>query len=435
VTPIIENAADALALTLHEAGYVDLSRIAELIGRSRDEAIAELGDHVFLDPQFTIENIESWQTADAYLSGPVRTKLAAAVAAAALDPRYHRNVEALRQVQPEDLKPSDISARLGAPWIPAEDAALFSNDIGIKTFIHHTPEIAAWTIDVKAFAGQAAATSEWGTERRHAGQLLSDALNSAIPQICDIFIEDGQEKRILNAAETEAAKEKLQKIKTAFERWVWTDPERADRLSRLYNDQFNNLVPRHFDGSHLRLPGASSVIKFYAHQKRVIWRIISTGQTYVAHAVGAGKTFSIAAAIMEQRRSPHHWRDRRRSDYRRRNPGISQAFLPDQYDQPQRRRSGRLATRLGSLRQIPLHGGKEPWTRSDPRLGDPDHQHPRRNVHPPAVHADGGSRGARHSRIRRLGRDLRRNQDRTRTATLRTLQTRHAPNSSMSPTS
>jgi len=303
VTPLIESAADALAVTLHEAGYVDLSRIAELIGRSRDEAIAELGDRIFLDPQLTIENIENWQTADAYLSGPVRTKLAAATAAAALDPRYHRNIEALRQVQPEDLKPSDISARLGAPWIPAEDVALFSNEIiGIKTFIHHTPEIAAWTIDVKAFSGQATATSEWGTERRHAGQLLSDALNSAIPQIYDVFIEDGQEKRILNAAETEAAKEKLQKIKTAFERWVWTDPERADRLSRLYNDQFNNLVPRHFDGSHLQLPGASSVIKFYEHQKRVIWRIISTGQTYVAHAVGAGKTFSIAAAIMEQKR-------------------------------------------------------------------------------------------------------------------------------------
>jgi N12 class adenine-specific DNA methylase/adenine-specific DNA methylase len=303
VTPIIESAADALAVTLHETGYVDLSRIAELIGRSRDETIAELGDHVFLDPQLTIESIESWQTADAYLSGPVRTKLAAAIAAAALDPRYHRNIEALRQVQPEDLKPSDISARLGAPWIPAEDVALFSNEIiGIKTFIHHTPEIAAWTIDVRAFAGQAAATSEWGTERRHAGQLLSDALNSAIPQIYDVFIEDGQEKRILNAAETEAAKEKLQKIKTAFERWVWTDPERADRLSRLYNDQFNNLVPRHFDGSHLQLPGTSSVIKFYAHQKRSVWRIISTGQTYVAHAVGAGKTFSLIAAVMEQKR-------------------------------------------------------------------------------------------------------------------------------------
>jgi N12 class adenine-specific DNA methylase len=300
---LVESAADALAVTLHEMGYVDLARIAELIGRSCEETIAELGERIFLDPQLTAGTIESWQTADAYLSGPVRTKLAAAIAAAAIDPRYQRNVEALRQVQPEDLKPSDISARLGAPWIPAEDIAQFSAEvIGIKTAIHHTPEVASWTLDIKAFVGQAAATSEWGTERRHAGLLLSDALNAAIPQIYDVFEEDGKEKRVLNAAETEAAKEKLQKIKTAFERWVWTDPERADRLARIYNDQFNNLVPRHFDGSHLSLPGASSVIKFYEHQKRVIWRIIATGQTYVAHAVGAGKTFSIAAAIMEQKR-------------------------------------------------------------------------------------------------------------------------------------
>ncbi|WOJ91717.1 N-6 DNA methylase (plasmid) [Methylocapsa polymorpha] len=303
VTPLIENAADALAVTLHELGYVDIGRIAELSGRSREETLAELGDRIYLDPQLTIDAIESWQTADAYLSGPVRTKLAAAIGAAALDPRYQRNVEALRQVQPEDLKPSDISARLGAPWIPAQDVAAFSAEIiGIETFIHHTPEIAAWTLNVRAFDGQAAATSEWGTERRHAGLLLSDALNASIPQIFDVFVEDGVEKRVLNAADTEAAKEKLQKIKTAFEHWVWTNAERADRLSRIYNDGFNNLVPRHFDGSHLQLPGASSVIKFYEHQKRVIWRIISAGQTYVAHAVGAGKTFSIAAAIMEQKR-------------------------------------------------------------------------------------------------------------------------------------
>ena len=114
--------------------------------------------------------------------------------------------------------------------------------------------------------------------------------------------EDGVEKRVLNAADTEAAKDKLARIKAAFETWVWKDVERADRLARIYNDRFNNLVPRHFDGSHLTIPGASSVISFYAHQKRVIWRIVASGTTYVAHAVGAGKTFSLAAAIMEQKR-------------------------------------------------------------------------------------------------------------------------------------
>jgi N12 class adenine-specific DNA methylase len=302
-TPLVESAADALAVTLHEVGHVDLDRIAELFGRSRAEVLAELGEAVFLNPELTTEAIEVWETADAYLSGAVRTKLAAAQVAAALDGRYVRNVAALERVQPEDLKPSDITARLGAPWIPAEVIEAFSAEIiGVRTSIRHTVEIAAWTVDAASFAGRAAATSEWGTERRNAGLLLHDALNAAIPAIYDVWMEEGRERRELNAAETEAAKDKLQKIKSAFERWVWTDVERTDRLARIYNDRFNNLVPRHFDGSHLTLPGASSVIRFYAHQKRVIWRIISSGTTYVAHAVGAGKTFSLAAAIMEQKR-------------------------------------------------------------------------------------------------------------------------------------
>lgn len=301
--PLIESAADALAVALHERGHVDINHVAELLGRSRDETLAELGERVFLDPQLSDDGVETWQTADAYLSGAVRAKLAAAQEAAERDPRYRRNVEALRQVQPEDIKPSDISARLGAPWIPADVVMTFAAEvIGVQTTIRHTVEIAAWTTDVRPFVGQAAATSEWGTARRHAGLLLGDALNSSIPQIYDVWMEDGKEKRELNAPETEAAKEKLAKIKSAFERWVFTDPERTDRLARIYNDQFNNLVPRHFDGAHLQLPGASSVIKFYDHQKRVIWRIVSAGSTYVAHAVGAGKTFSLAAAIMEQKR-------------------------------------------------------------------------------------------------------------------------------------
>ena len=242
-------------------------------------------------------------TADAYLSGKIRTKLAAAVAAASLDERYRRNVAALEKTLPEDLKPSDITARLGAPWIPADVVAAFSEDVlGVKTPVYHTVEIASWSINVHAFAPVATSSTDWGTSRRHAGELLMDALNASLPQIYDVFTEDGVEKRVLNAADTEAAKDKLAKIKAAFETWVWKDVERADRLARIYNDRFNNLVPRHFDGSHLTIPGASSVISFYAHQKRVIWRIVASGTTYVAHAVGAGKTFSLAAAIMEQKR-------------------------------------------------------------------------------------------------------------------------------------
>ncbi|HEV2673329.1 MAG TPA: N-6 DNA methylase [Aliidongia sp.] len=300
--PLVETVHDALAVTLHEVGIVDLDRIAELVGRTREQARAELGEAVFLDPALSRE-MEIWQTADAYLSGPVRTKLAVARAAAALDGRYQRNVAALERVQPEDLRPSDICARLGAPWVPAEIVEQFSAEvIGIATAIRHTVEIAAWTIDTTVFAGQAAATSEWGTSRRHAGLLLSDALNASLPAIYDVWTADGVEHRELNAPETEAAKEKLQKIRGAFEHWAWKDADRTERLARIYNDRFNNLMPRQFDGGHLSLPGASSVIRFYPHQKRVIWRIIAAGSTYVAHAVGAGKTFSLAAAVMEQKR-------------------------------------------------------------------------------------------------------------------------------------
>ena len=301
--PVIASAADALAVTLHEVGHVDLDRIAELLGRPRAEVLAELGGAVFLNPALSLEGFEMWETADAYLSGSVRTKLAVAAAAAGTDTRYTRNVAALRDVQPEDLKPSDITARLGAPWMPADVVESFvAEQIGVEVRIRHTVEIASWSFNIHAFAGLAATTSEWGTQRRHAGELLDDALNAVIPQIYDTWIEDGTERRKLNPEDTEAAKEKLAKIKTAFERWVWHDAERADRLSRIYNDRFNNLVPRAFNGDHLQLPGASNVITMRGHQKRVVWRIISDGTTYIAHAVGSGKTFSMAAAVMEQRR-------------------------------------------------------------------------------------------------------------------------------------
>ncbi len=301
--PVITSAADALAVTLHEVGHVDVARVAEMLGRPREQVIAELGDAVFLNPDATKADMEAWETADAYLSGAVRTKLAAATAAAERDPRYVRNVDALRRVQPVDLKPSGITARLGAPWIPAAVVQAFSKQvIGVETRVRHTKEVASWSIDVDAFEGLAATTSEWGTARRHAGELLHDALNASIPQIWDTWRDADGEHRELNASETEAAKEKLLKIKQAFERWIWTDVERTDRLARLYNDAFNNLVPRSFDGRHLQLPGASAAISLRDHQKRVIWRVIAAGGTHIAHAVGAGKTFSMAAAVMEQKR-------------------------------------------------------------------------------------------------------------------------------------
>lgn len=297
-SPQIVTAADALTVSLHDTGKVDLDYIVECLGSTQELVIAELRKMIFLNP---VSN--EWETADAYLSGPVRTKLKDALAAAQSDPRFEYNVEALKEAQPTDLKPSEITARLGASWIPTDVIAGFcAATFEVKTGVRYVSLIGLWTLDQNRFSTSLCST-EWGTERRHTGELMHDALNSAIPQIFDVFRnEDGSESRILNAEATEAAKEKLAKIKLAFQNWVWTDADRAERLSTIYNEVMNNLVPRHFDGSHLTLPGASAVINFHRHQKRAIWRIISAGSTYIAHAVGAGKTFSMAAAIMEQKR-------------------------------------------------------------------------------------------------------------------------------------
>jgi N12 class adenine-specific DNA methylase/adenine-specific DNA methylase len=296
--PIITCAADALAVVLNERGHVDIDHIAELLHTDADAVIADLGDAIFRDPESG-----AWQTADAYLSGQVRDKLKAAQAVAALDPAFERNVRALVAVQPADLGPSDITARLGAPWIPAADVVAFVKaTMGADIRIHHMPELASWTVDARQLGWMAAGTSEWGTERRHAGELIADALNSRVPQIFDTIKEGQAERRVLNVVDTEAAKEKLTKIKTAFQTWIWSDPDRTDRLARVYNDRFNNIAPRAFNGDHLQLPGASGAFSLYRHQKRGIWRIIAAGATYLAHAVGAGKTMTVAAAVMEQKR-------------------------------------------------------------------------------------------------------------------------------------
>ncbi|MUZ66346.1 helicase-related protein [Agrobacterium vitis] len=296
--PLITSASDALAVVLNERGHVDPDHIAELLHRDVEGVIDELGESIFRDP-----SNGSWQMADAYLSGAVRSKLTVARAAAELDPAFAGNVAALERVQPADLRPSDITARLGAPWIPADDVVAFVREtMDAEISIHHLPELATWTVNARQLEWSASGTTEWGTHRRHAGQLLSDALNSSIPQIFDTVRDGETERRVLNTVETEAAKEKLAKIKTAFQSWIWSDPDRTDRLARVYNDTFNNIAPRSFNGDHLQLPGASGAFSLYGHQKRGIWRIISAGATYLAHAVGAGKTLTMAAAIMEQRR-------------------------------------------------------------------------------------------------------------------------------------
>jgi N12 class adenine-specific DNA methylase len=295
----VTGASDALAVVLNERGRVDMARIAELLEKTEAEVAVALGDTVFLDPESG-----DWEMADAYLSGLVRGKLAAARKAAVANPRFDRNVAALELVQPIDLLPSEISARLGASWLPTDVVAQFSAEvIGIKAGIFHTPEVGSWSVTMSAFIGKAAATADWGTPRRHAGQLLLDALTSTIPQIWDV-IEDayGKETRVLNVKETQAAKDKLEAMKEAFVNWVWKDPERSDRLAEIYNRVYNNLVPRQFNGDHLLLPGASDAVTLRPHQKRAAWRMVAAGSTYLAQCVGSGKTMTLAAGIMEQRR-------------------------------------------------------------------------------------------------------------------------------------
>lgn len=296
----VHSAADALAAVLDRHGRVDIDAISALLNVDRAAAIEELGENVFALP----EDPDTWVTADEYLSGNVRTKLETARAHAADNPSFQRNVDALEKAQPEDLNPSDVTARLGSPWIPTSDIEAFVKEtLGIETEVKHTVGVAAWDLTLWPFQNEPKATSEWGTRRRHAGQLIHDALNGVIPHIYDVWRdENGTEHRQLNAVETEAAREKMTKIQDAFTSWIWTDQDRAVRLMRLYNDTYNNIVPREFDGSHLQLRGASSAFQLYPHQKRAIWRIIASGSTYIAHSVGAGKTMSIAAAVMEQRR-------------------------------------------------------------------------------------------------------------------------------------
>ena len=300
----IHSAPDALAVSLHERGRVDIALIADLLGITEAQAIADLTDEIFLDPVRTTSTSDHWVPADEALSGPVRTKLMLAREKTGSDARFSGVAAALEAVQPADLKPSEITARLGAPWVPTDVIEAFiAETMEVATAIHHTVAIASWTVDKAPFIGHVSSTSVWGTPRRGAADLLEDALNSSIPKIYDVYREaDGSERRELNVTDTEAAKEKLAAIKSAFETWVWRDSDRADRLVRIYNDAFNNLVPRAFNGRHLKLPGASTTIQMRDHQKRVIWRIIASGSTYVAHAVGAGKTFSLCAAVMEQRR-------------------------------------------------------------------------------------------------------------------------------------
>jgi N12 class adenine-specific DNA methylase len=296
--PEINSANDALLFVLNRRGRPEIGEIADMAGISRSEALEALGDTVFRVP----EEGETYQTREQYLSGNVRQKLELARAAAARDPDLRRNVTALEAVQPTPLGPADISANLGMPWIPADVVSEFAVALGLKgATVTYRRKLAQWAVAGDRYS--AAARSEWGTSRRDGLSLLADALNRQDPKVYD-SVTDAQGKRIevLNAVDTQAAQDKVREIRAKFSEWVWSEPARSDKLTSLYNETYNNLVAPTYDGAYLTTPGIAANWSWRPHQKRVVARIIQAGNTYMAHAVGAGKTSAMIGAGMEMRR-------------------------------------------------------------------------------------------------------------------------------------
>ena len=296
----VKSAEEGLLVSLNQRGTVEMAYIAALYGKPEEQVVTELGDLIFLDPES-----KEWQTADAYLSGNVRAKLAAAEGAG---PEYARNVATLRNVQPEDVLPGDIDANLGAPWIPEIDIQAFAADlfkVELSSIpVAHLKKDAVWSIDPDyAAKASVAATSEYGTARANGTWLLDLALNMKSPTIYDTIMNGDREERVVNQEATMAAREKQKLIKEKFRSWVFTDPERTERLVRIYNDTYNNLRPRLFDGSHLDFPGMNQNIRLRPHQDDAVWRGMSSGNTLLAHVVGAGKTFTMAATGMKMKQA------------------------------------------------------------------------------------------------------------------------------------
>lgn len=296
----VQSAEEGLLVSLNLRGAADLPFISSLYGKPEEEVIEELGDLIFHDPES-----KTWLTADAYLSGNVRAKLAAAESAG---PAYARNTETLKTVQPEDVLPGDIDANLGAPWIPESDIQAFAADLfhvePSSVPVAHLKKDAVWTLEADFAAKQSvAATSEFGTPRANGTNLFELALNMKTPVIYDTINHGDREERVLNQEATLAAREKQKLIKDRFRSWIFSDCERTERLVRVYNDTYNNLRPRLFDGCHLDFPGMNQTIKLNPHQKDAIWRGMSSGNTLLAHAVGAGKTFTMAATGMKMKQA------------------------------------------------------------------------------------------------------------------------------------
>jgi N12 class adenine-specific DNA methylase/predicted RNA methylase len=291
------SAKDALATVLNDYGRINLEAMSQLYGKPVDTIVDELGSLVYRTPTGTYE------TADQYLSGNVKQKLAEAERAAEQDPEYRRNVNALRDVIPADIEAIDIDVKPGAPWLPANHVEDFVSHIGqgaVKPRAFYSVANAKWDVTVPQVTP--AAQTQWGTDRAGVGTVLSAVLNG---QTITIHDRTADGKSVVNQAATDAANEKAERVKAEWRKWLWQDDKRRDELARLYNDTFNTDVIQQFDGSHLTLPGkvGDDIIELRPSQKNFIWRTLQSGTALADHTVGAGKTFAAIASIMEKRRT------------------------------------------------------------------------------------------------------------------------------------
>ncbi len=305
----VDNANDALIVSLSEKARVDITFMQKLCNMDMGKMLKDLDGEIFNVPEYGEPN--HWVTADEYLSGNVREKLKIAEHFAETDERFNINVKYLKEVQPKDLSASEISVRLGSTWIPPEDIKVFieyllnpSNYACQNINVHYNEATSEWWIEGKNYDKyNIKATNTYGTGRANAYKIIEDSLNLKDTRIYDYY-EDENGKRVaeLNKKETAIAQAKQEQIKLAFEEWIWKDPERRERLTKVYNERFNSIRPREYDGSHISFDGMNPEITLRKHQVNAIARILYGGNTLLAHEVGAGKTFEMVAAAMESKR-------------------------------------------------------------------------------------------------------------------------------------
>ena len=309
----VDTASEALAVSIGEKACIDMAYMQSLTGKEENELFNDLKGVIFLNPLYeeNNDNQSKYFTADEYLSGNVREKLAIARNSAKVDSRFNINVEALEKVQPEDLTASEISVRLGSTWLPVDIVQQFIyeflNTPGYaksSIIVHYSKYTGEWSIDGKSYdRSNVKAYNTYGSARINAYRIIEETLNLKDVRIFD-YVEDidGNRKAVLNKKETAIAQSKQELIKQGFQDWVWSDPERRERLCKLYNERFNSIRPREYDGSHIVFSGMNPEITLREHQRNAVAHILYGGNTLLAHAVGAGKTFEMVAAAMESKR-------------------------------------------------------------------------------------------------------------------------------------